>query len=349
MKKFSYNKGSGLRSIAEIQMKKRRNWDRIVYLTILWALLLTLAYYLGKKVLFVFSPGELVTEGFKVKFMEDIKVNTFYVKQDDIVEAGDTLFYFAPSEDYDTLKYNQENAMAGDWITREIVESEKTIGLKNTQIEEKSRQYNRALQELRQSEKEVYLDISRQSEVDKKKAIVTQLTGEISGLKKEVAYLENYKISMEARLSQKGTDLQQRNQMARNLYYTSPVSGKVNLIYIRQGEINYKGEVVMEVVDPMLVTVSAYIKQSDIGEFKTGSKVRIVFPGGERSIGKVAFINYSVQEIPSYLIKPGDTDTKCLRIVIEPWSEEHRSRWPLHYNNLGVKVFKPKKFLDFIF
>ena len=97
MKKFSYNKGNGLRSIAEIQMKKRRNWDRIVYLTILWALLLTLAYYLGKKVLFVFSPGELVTEGFEVKFMEDVKVNTFYVNQDDLVDAGDTLCYLNPS------------------------------------------------------------------------------------------------------------------------------------------------------------------------------------------------------------------------------------------------------------
>ncbi|MFB6319527.1 HlyD family secretion protein [Saccharicrinis sp. FJH54] len=350
MKKFSYNnRGSSLRSIAEIEMKKRKNWDRIIYLVILWAILGSLLFYVGKKTLFVFSSGELVTEGFKIKFMEDVKVSRFYVNQDDFVNVGDTLFYFTPSEDYDTLQDEQENFLADDWYNREIINTEKSIGLKNTQIQEKQRQYSSARSDLRKLEKEVYLDISNQSEVDKKKIVVDGLSSEISGLKKEVEYLENYKKQLEERMAEKGELLHQRNVMSRNLYYTSPVAGKVNLIHRRPGEINYKGEIVMEVIDPKNVTVAAYVKQSDIGDFKIGSRVRIEFPGGEMSSGKVSFISYTAQEMPLYLQNPTDPNNMRLKIIVEPWDEEHRKEWPLHYSNLGVKVFKTKRFLDFLF
>lgn len=350
MKKFSYNNaGSSLRSIAEIEMKKRRNWDRIIYLTILWLILGSLLFYIGKKTLLVFSSGELVTEGFQIKFMEDVKVTKFYVQQDEFVGIGDTLFHFAPSEDYDTLKQQQENFLADDWYNREIINTEKTIGLKNTQIEEKSRQYGVAVQALKKLEKEVYLDISNQTEVDKKKTAINDLTSEISSFKKEVAYLEDYKKELQFRMAEKGNLMQKQNIQARNLYYTSPVEGKVNLIHIRSGEINYKGDAVMEVIDPKNVTIAAYVKQDDISDFHIGSKVRIEFPGGERSIGKVSFISYTAQEMPIYLQIPTDLNNMRLKVIIEPWTDEHRKEWPLHYSNLEVKIFKTKRFLDFLF
>jgi hypothetical protein len=349
MKKFSYNRGSSLRSIAEIEIKKRRNWDRIVYLSILWLILGSLLFYVGKKTLLVFSSGELVTEGFKIKFMEDVKVSKFYVEQDQLVNVGDTLFHFTPSEDYDTLQQQQESFLADDWYNREIINTEKTIGLKNTQITEKRRQYGVALQDLKKLEKEVYLDISNQTEVDKKKTLINDLASEISSFKKEVAYLEDYKKELELRMQEKGNLMQKRNIQARNLYYTSPVAGKVNLIHLRSGEINYKGEVVMEVIDPQNVTIAGYVKQDDISDFSIGSKVRVEFPGGERSVGRVIFISYTAQEMPLYLQIPTDLNNMRLKIIIEPWDESRRKEWPLHYSNLEVKIFKTKRFLDFLF
>lgn len=338
-----------MRSIAEIEMKKRKNWDRMIYLAILWLLLGSLLFYIGKKTLFVFSSGELVTEGFQVKFMEDVKVSKFFVDQDDFVSIGDTLFYFTPSEDYDTLQENEDNFLADDWYNREIINTEKSIGLKQTQLKEKQKQYQNAKTHLKKLEKEVYLDIISQNEVDKQKVVLNDISGEFSGLRNEIEYLNDYKKELARRMDEKGKLMHERNLMSRNLYYTSPVAGKVNLIHRRPGEINYKGEIVLEVIDPHKVTIAGYVNQSDIGDYQIGSKVKIEFPGGEQSVGKVSFINFTAQEIPEYLQDPTDPNTMRLKIVIEPWEEDNRKDWPLHYSNLEVKVYKTKRFLDFLF
>ncbi len=350
MKKFSYNdRGSSLRSISEIEMKKRRNWDRIIYMVILWGILISLLVYIGRKTFIVSCEGELITEGFEIKFMEDVRVTQYFIQLNSLVNEGDTLFHFTPSETYDTMKVLQDNFLSDDWFEREIINNDKSVGLKNAAIKEKSRQYLIARKKLSQLEKEMFLDISNQNDIERMKNTLNELSGEISGLKQEVAYLQNYRQLLLERMKEKGNIMEKRDKMSRNLFYTAPVSGKISQINKREGEINYKSDVVMEVVDPKNVTISGYVEQQDIGSFEVGSKVRIEFPGGERSVGKVSFINYNAEALPVYLQKQNDPDLMRLRIIVEPWDEDELKKWPLHYNNIKVRVYKTKKYLDFLF
>lgn len=330
-------------------MKRRRNWDRIIYMIILWTILISLIIYIGRKTFLVSCEGELITEGFEIKFMEDVRVTKYFIQLNTMVKVGDTLFHFMPSETYDTMQIHQNNFLADDWFEREIINTDKSIGLKDAMISEKSRQYLIARKELRQLEKEVFLDITNQGEIERKKTLMNSLSGEISGLKKEVSYLQNYREDLLSRMEEKGSMLEKQDKMSRNLYYTAPVGGKVSQINNREGEINYKSDVVMEVVDPQSVTISGYVEQGDISQFEVGSKVRIEFPGGERSIGKVSFISYNAEELPVYLQKPNDDDLMRLKVIVDPWDDKELKKWPLHYNNIKVKVYKTKKYLDFLF
>ena len=85
MKQFKFqNKASVIRGIKEEKPRKRKNWDRLIYLAIFILLLLSLFIYILRKNLYAYSLGEVITERFEVTRPDDIQV----IKEVDILKKS---------------------------------------------------------------------------------------------------------------------------------------------------------------------------------------------------------------------------------------------------------------------
>lgn len=168
---FQRNK-SLLRVVNEEQIKKRRNYDRIIYLTLLIAFLIFLFYFFIFKSLYLKAYGQVIIDSMRIRLTDDSRIAKYYVNEGDSVVVGDTLFAYALDEDIGdgdgggggigSSMVSIADGGGNDkdtWYLKEIYNLKKKIALNNIEMAENKMLMDSYSKEIKRLSNEVVLDV----------------------------------------------------------------------------------------------------------------------------------------------------------------------------------------------
>jgi len=180
MKSLNFQRNKSLfRVTNEKEIKKKTNWDRIVYIILLFLFVLFILYYLLNKVLMVHAYGHVIIESTKIRLTDDARISQMQVAEGDSVVIGDTLFTYSLDLDQDINGPNAGGtalSIAGlsggsrgntdYWWLKELYNVKKTIAINTIKVNENTELIKNFEGELKRLTNEVILDVMPKQRLD---------------------------------------------------------------------------------------------------------------------------------------------------------------------------------------
>ncbi len=351
MKQFKFqNKASVIRGIKEEKPRKRKNWDRLIYLAIFILLLLSLFVYILRKNLYAYSLGEVITERFEVTRPDDIQVVNYFVQENDTVKAGDTLFAYRNDKDglfvgaggtgrtftFNNMVIDKPN----EWVIKERANTKKTISLKAIEAREYESSYKTIMSEIEKLKMEVHLDVTSPAVLSEKRAQAGQIKVYEEKVRSEISFLYQYlkqldEFETEYRNYQKsvssGPGGVNGSEYDDKLYYITPVSGIITKISRPAFEISYRQEIILLISNLDKVFIRAYIEQNDLPYFAQGDLVDIRFMDGAQSKGRITEFYVNTEEVPEEFRKIRGKNQRNVVATVIPLNNEEQDTWRNYY------------------
>lgn len=374
MKSVNFQRNKALiRVVNEQKIKKQRNWDRILYLSLLGFFMLFIIYYLVTKYCFIHAYGHVIIESTRIRLTDDARIIEFYVAEGDRIKQNDTLFSYALDRDDDisgTSGYAQSvnigSIMGGsrdDWWVKEIYALKKKIALNNIDISENDNLISGYKKEIKRISNEVILDVLPKSRLESIQNEITTLNTENKKLDKENKELNSLMKSLGPSKNQrsingvkirnkKGSNSSAAGQDVNKLafseelltqakYFKSPMSGIATRIYIHGYETALKNEEIMALHEAQPAYIKAYFEQEDLRYFKEGDLFTIEFPDGTISKGILRRFYIATYTLPEEFQKKYEPTTRSIAGDIYPLDSLEIKKWKTFYK-MGVDISKLK-------
>ena len=353
MKSADFNRTENkIRVLQEVRpVKKKVNWDRLIYFFFILAALLTSLYYVARNNLYTRAEGQVLFRKLDVRFTQDVQVMNLKASQGQEVEIGDTLFMY-----YDEQAINQPRPLLRksvfvsnenlDWIVRERLTTQRRIEVSEIQAREAEKQRRTSEMEKNRLEKEIYLDIYPASKIDPYVHRMIGFQAEKEAAEEEVKFhnkyltwlaaqekLEREKARLEALQSESYIPLVLKA-------YLSPVSGTITQIHKENFEVALESEVILSVHKPSNLYIQAFYEQRDVDHIKHGDVVDVEFPDGTQSKGVVERFYVATYQLPAEFQKRYEPVTRSITAEITPIDTQEAMRWQAFYK-LEAKISKP--------
>ncbi len=343
MQKFTFQKKPSLiRTLKEPPRKKKKvNWDRIIFLSLLFVGGFFIIRHIYIKVAIIEVEGQVELENLQVEFTDDIRIKKILVKEGDSIVAGDTLFAYThrlfDDRDASSFSINSQN----QWIKKEILNTQKQIANLNSELAFWKNQINNYEEEKAKTLKLILLEVYTQEQLDQvnqrqflaqqKREVVEQ---EIGHLYFHLNKLKNEEASM-VNLSTGGY-----NSSFTNSLYISPINGIAGKINVEPNEVCYEKENVLAVHKIDQLSIEAFFPQKYIDRIYTGRIVDIHFPDGTKGKGKIHKFNIATIELPPEFQKKYEPTQRTILVSITPIDADLKKAWKNFYK-MDVKVTMP--------
>ena len=344
MRQINYNKKQ--KYIAEEEgpiRKKRINWDRLVYLAILFFILGSLGVYLVKKFYFISAPGMMVKESYVVLLPYDVRVQELYVNEDDSVVAGQNLLSFERDFRIDDNTLINSTRSVDEWITKERFTANRSIQVKRVEIEENEKKIELIKKQIAQIEKLVILDVSNANKVEEYEMQINDLQSANRVLSEEIKYWLSYLTELPKYMERYQSSLvEQINANSALTVFKSPTNGNISIINFKQYDLVYKGDIIMN-IEMEDAYVRAYIPQDEFGSIFAGDVVNVIFPDKTRGKGVIEKIYSDLEQLPPEYQDDSRASVRSLLAIVRPLDETQHKKWKLN-NRLGVEIRKRRFF-----
>lgn len=357
MKQFKFqNKASIITGIKEEPPKRKRNWDRLIYMSIFILMILSLGIYIVQKNIYVYSLGEVITERFEVNQPTDVEVTRYFVAEGDLVKQGDTLFTYK-SDFRDTDNGNAGGGFVfnnvvidkpNEWVTRERMNTRKAISLKNIDIKGIDNSIAQTNADIERLKMEVHLDLISPAILSEKRMLVDRLKVERQRTVSELSYLQQYLRQLDSfeteyndyqasRIGTGGGDAPTVSS------YVSPVSGIITKIPKPVNEISFRQDVIMFISNLDEIYIRAFIEQNDLEYFEPGDVVNLRFLDGTKSMGRIKEFYINTESVPEPFRKIRGKDQRNVVAVVSPINDDEKKTWKSYYQ-FTVQVYKSRFF-----
>lgn len=375
MKSINFQRNKSLiRVTNEKQIKKQRNWDRLVYLALLIAFVVFMAYYLLNKTVMVHAFGHVIIESTKIRLTDDARIIDIKVHEGDSICKDDTLFSYALDMDQDisgagasSLSLGGVNSVGGKdyWWLKELYNIKKTISLNNIKIKENELLRKNYENELKRLTNEVILDVLPKQRLDYVQTEIMKLktenyklqneNSELSELMKTLKPFDNERktsikdVKLNSSSSGKSLDDYMKNQtitfsdelLSEQRFFKAPMDGIVTRIYVHSTETALKTEDIMTMHKDHPAFIKAFFEQEDVGNFKVGDVFTITFPDGSKSQGVLKRFYIATYTLPEEFQKKYEPTTRSIAGDIYPLSEEEMYKWRTFYKmSVDISKFK---------
>ncbi len=373
MRNISFKRKESVLRTLDIQKdprgKKPINWDRIIYLIILFFALFFFGRYLINTYFFIEADGHVLFDTVTIKNTDDCRIIDFYIKEGDEVKAGDSLFSFIPDSDargggsgagsaFGTKEFAMQVTKPADlsWAEKEIFKTTEEIKLQQLQYREYSNLVGLYRKELKRIENEVMLDALPRNRLDdqlekiNEMEIQLQITkGKINAFQASLVSLEGMKRNLDAvtNVTSKGSGVAVSAGGSgggayggKKIFY-SPLDGTITDVRKNEFEVALKTEDILAIHKPNNVFIKSFFQQSDLKSLKKGDKVDIEFPDGTKSVGIIERFYLATYRLPEEFQKKYEPTTRSLSADVYPLSREDLLRWRMYYK-MGVKITKTK-------
>ena len=375
MKSLNFQRNKSLIRITnEKKIKKRRNWDRIVYLILLFAFLIFIAYYLLNKFVMVHAFGHVIIESTKVRLTDDARLIDIYVHEGDSVCKNDTLFSYVLDLDQDisgsgatALSLGGVTSTGGQdyWWLKELYNLKKAIAVNNVKMSENSNLIKNYEGELKRLSNEVILDVLPKQRLDYVQTEIMKLktenlklkseNSELAGLMKTLKPFDNTASrsvkDIKMNTSGGGNSLSDymKNQritfsdelLSEERFFKAPMDGIITRIYIHPTETALKSEDIMTMHKDHPAFIKAFFDQEDVGHFKVGDVFKITFPDGSSSLGYLKRFYIATYTLPEEFQKKYEPTTRSIAGDIYPVDASEMSKWRTFYKmSVDISKFK---------
>lgn len=365
MKKFKFKtQESIIKGIEEKPIKKGFNWDRLIYFATLLIVVISFGSYFISKQVEVQAESEIIMDKFNVTFTDDVIVSEYFVEEGDSVAKGDSLFTYRfqfedDDDDLTIINNSQKKEYSGDtenWLTREKLNAQKNIDLKQMEITSLQREVNCVEGSMEQIKKEVFLEIHPPAKLQKARETVERSKIQLQKAREELTYLRRYlELTLqrldELRSQVPNLQLGELNGIMAGVgdggknefVYLAPKEGMISQIYARSEEVAYEQNLVLDIIEFQGLLILAYFRQEDLKFVNIGDKVDIKFPDGSDSKGIIDKLYIKTTSLPDRLYDSGSKVERRIRAVVIPLNVEDSAKWYEFYK-INVIVSKPKYF-----
>ncbi|KYG77268.1 MULTISPECIES: HlyD family efflux transporter periplasmic adaptor subunit [Roseivirga] len=344
MRKIDFNKKEKYIAQEEEPIRKKRiNWDRLVYLAILFFVLGSLVFYLIRNFYFVTAPGQVVKESYVVLFPYDIRLDDVFVKEDQEVKAGQPLLTF--ERDFRIADNTLANSTRSidEWITRERFTANRNIQVKTIEIAENEKRKEIIRGKIEQLELMVILDVSNASRIDSHESELIRLEAENNVLREEIKYWRGYLAQLpQYRQEYQSSLLEQMGQSGGLTSFKAPISGVIANINYRKYDLVYKGETILN-IELDETYIRAYIPQKEYGSIFEGDLVTIVFPDRTKGKGVIEKIYSGLEKLPPEYQDDTRASVRSLLAIVRPLDNEQEKKWKVN-DKLNVEIRKRRFF-----
>ncbi len=365
MKSINFKrKESVLRSVELTEqklVKRRLNWDRIVYLVILTIALLFGARYLINHFLFLDGNGQVLFDSVDIRNTTDCRVVKFFVEEGDSVKKGDPLFKFTAANQYGaftdpnnpsffstTEKKSNEDV---SWAERQIFSTQQEIKMFQIQLKAKNDLKQQLTNELERMRNAVALDALPSYKLEDQITRIQELDVQMNDLKSRIGVLQANLGSLNGMIRDLGmissTTLNGNSSGfggngadPKNVFY-SPLDGTITNMMKKEFEVALKSESILSIHKPKNVYIKAFFKQEDLRWLKEGQIVTLEFPDGTESMGIIRRFYFSTYRLPEEFQKKYEPTTRSLSADIYPIKTSDLSRWKMYWK-MAVKITKYK-------
>ncbi len=343
---------SVLRTVDEPKLKKKFNWDRLLFMI----LLVLLAFYgiqkVYKKVAQIRVNGQVILDKMSVNFTDPIRIKKMLVNEGDDVAAGDSLFSYVVEnnkEDPYLKTYNQYDGNS-NWFLREKLTVKRQIELKKSEREGIRTLISLKQQELEDLKKRVYLGTELSHKLEPLKEDIQEYENQIDGLNSEIGVLNSYYATLNAqeklafseenfRIEKEINARLQFNKLI--LYYTTPIPGLIGQIEKMENEVCYTSESVMTIHRAGVIKVKAYFSPEHASSIAIGDGVTLRFEDGTESEGIIQNFYISTYPLPPEFQKRYEPTTRSIVADVAPKTDEDVKSW-IGYYKMSVQVIKPR-------
>ncbi len=346
MKQFKFkNKATVIRGIKEERPKKKRNWDRIIYLLIFIIAFVSLFIYIVQANIYVFALGEVLTNRFDVQFPEDVQIIEYYYEEGDSIQRGDTLFYMKMNFDEGGY-FGFGNAIIekpNEWLLKERLMTLKNIQLKKIELEDRKIRVADTRKTIERLKLEVYLDVYTPEELNSSRQQLQNYLTDIASLETEIEYLYEYLNRLRDYKRDYDVYMGASSDIQTTSFYISPVNGLITKIFKPPHEITYSQEVAIYISNFDEMYIKAFIAQEDLDYYKTGEIVNLSFMDGTKSKGRIKEFYLNTEAVPEEFREVRGKAQRNVVAEIYPTSEADKLKW-LPYYRFSVRVSKFKFF-----
>ena len=263
---------------------RKINLPRLIFtLILIYAGLVTVSY-LVNKLFFVTGKGVVISSNYPIKMEEDVAINKFWVNVGDKIKTGDTLFSYQSSNQIKEIKeYNKRKESRINSYNKERNELTKNINLREINKQYHKRLYRNKKKHINKLKEEVYLDVSKRTDLNKAQIQATDLYETIRFLDDEIKYLKRYRYQIKSNYSTASdrNGISELN-ISKARYLTSILDGTVKST-TQAGFILDKSYELMVIKKDEGVIIIANIPQSSMRQIDEGEELKIKFSDGYRS------------------------------------------------------------------
>lgn len=352
------------------KLKKRINWDRIIYIILLIIIVLFGGRYMINRFLYVNATGHILFEKRNIRNVDDCQLLKFMVGEGDSVKAGDTLFVYMEDDDDGnggggfsssagsnplSISVSQGGDGNNDWTIKEIYNLKKTISSNRIRVNENEKLLELYKKQKAKLKEQVILDLAPRSKIDELDESMHEVEFEIQRLKSEIsdasAFINTLSNMGPVKANKNVTNIKNggknggygagNGEDEYKKYYLSPIDGTITKINFQSMEVALKSEIILSIHKPENIYIKAFFDQSDLKNVSIGDELEIEFPDGTTSKGKIKRFYYATNALPEEFQKKYEPVTRTLLADIIPSSTNELKKWRTFYR-MGVKISKYK-------
>lgn len=339
MKSIGFQRKKSLIRVAEEkQIKKRLNWDRLVYILLLAAFMIFITNYVYKKWMYVTAYGHVITENTRIRLTEDSRILQLKKHEGDSVKAGDTLFSYAfNSEKPSNLK---GDSITEAWHTKEIYELHKSMRLNTIRIAENEQRLVTMQAEADHLTNAVILGAVSRSNLEQLQHERSRIISENARLKSEndeLYRLANHLPAHKTTETTYGSD----EILSNERYFRSPISGFITHLFIHQSETALKSEDILAINTYSQPYIKVFFDEKDLPQLQAGSRFNIKFPDGSTGTGILKRYYNATYALPDEFQKKYENAARCIAGDIYPENQEEEKKWKIFYKmKVDISKFK---------
>jgi len=346
------SQSSQFTGIREKEPPESMNWDRIVYLSLLFIAVVSLLYFLFNYTMVLKGQGRVYANRHTVRLPVDVRILDMYVDEGDAVTENDSLFTFIESVQPESPIKSREDQRR---MEEKMVELNNDIYAKQAEIRRANEEldYYRDQKEL--IKREIKLDLSSVRDLrnieQKILAIESDKTVDAERLNafyRQKSMVKKWQEEDQVPISvagyNRGTEgIGGQGEMSRDLRpqtYMSPVPGVIERIEKSTSELAMRSESVLTIRRKVPdIFIQVIFPRKSLKEIEEGDTMDVKFDNGVSSEGRITgfytpqISNWDVVGISEYELN----DYVVLRL--KPLDAEGSATWEEN-SNLGVTVSK---------
>lgn len=341
-------KNSMLRVMPEDKIVRKINWDKTIYLFLLFIGGLLFLRFVFYRTLYVEAEGQVLFQNVNIRLTDDARILRFHKKEGDVVKIGDSLFtYFKDLNNQGDPGYSASVEIkreSADWIQKERFNINKSIMLNNLEIIEQKELLESYKKGLNTYRNEVMLDVvpkikleSIENEMIKLRSNIQKLSSTNAELKRYLGTLTPNYFNSKYRSIPPGS----KNQDTLVKVFYSPIEGTVTRTYLQPYETALKTDNILSIHKGENIYIKAFFEQEDLKSIHDSDQVTITFPDGSKSVGVIKRFYYATYQLPEEFQKKYEPVTRSLAADVVPADTSELRKWKAYYKlSVGIKKLK---------